>query len=163
MTGNLGGEDNRDHVRGPRNEGAMFAERQGYHLPAPPSEDWEVSNPMKGLQEAGVRFYSTSFELKVPEGYDVPMSFVFNGGEYGGGEAGGGEGGGGGEQTVAAEDPTAGGGGMTMDEYNEQMMLMENQMAQNQLAMDLQAQTNQLTVQGSLLMSEAAGNTYVYY
>ena len=50
-----------------------------------------------------------------------------------------------------------------MDEYNQQMMLMENQLAQNQMAMDLQAQTNQLTVQGGILMSEAAGNTYTYY
>ncbi|RFU27141.1 Beta-galactosidase, partial [Scytalidium lignicola] len=31
MTGNLGGEQYRDHVRGPLNEEAMYAERQGYH------------------------------------------------------------------------------------------------------------------------------------
>lgn len=83
MTGNLGGEDYRDLVRGPRNEGAMYAERQGYHQPDPPSGNWAVASPLQGVESAGVGFYVTSFQLKIPEGYDVPMSFVFNGGEYG--------------------------------------------------------------------------------
>ena len=79
MTGNLGGENYRDLDRGPRNEGAMFAERQGYHLPQPPDAEWESESPVtNGLSSAGVRFYTTSFNLSVPEGYDVPLSFVFN-------------------------------------------------------------------------------------
>lgn len=78
MTGNLGGELYHDLERGPRNEGAMFAERQGYHQPAPPSQDWEVINPISdGIETAGVGFFTTTFELDVPSGYDVPMSFVF--------------------------------------------------------------------------------------
>ncbi|OTA99256.1 glycoside hydrolase family 35 protein [Hypoxylon sp. CI-4A] len=40
LTGNLGGESYHDLARGPRNEGALFAERQGYHQPSPPSQDW---------------------------------------------------------------------------------------------------------------------------
>jgi len=83
LTGNLGGQQYRDLARGPRNEGAMFAERQGYHLPAPPSANWTVASPVQqGMSTAGVGFYSTSFILDVPEGYDVPMSFVFNNGTY---------------------------------------------------------------------------------
>ena len=79
MTGNLGGEQYRDLARGPRNEGAMFAERQGYHLPNPPTSKWKASNPVEdGISKAGVGFYATSFDLTVPDGYDVPMSFVFN-------------------------------------------------------------------------------------
>lgn len=79
MTGNLGGEQYFDLARGPRNEGAMFAERQGFHLPDPPSSAWESSNPINdGIHHAGVRFYTTSFDLVVPMGYDVPMSFVLN-------------------------------------------------------------------------------------
>lgn len=79
MTGNLGGEAYRDQARGPRNEGAMYAERQGYHLPNPPSANWSVASPIAdGLTKAGVGFYTTSFELDVPTGWDVPMSFVFN-------------------------------------------------------------------------------------
>ncbi|PLB53273.1 putative beta-galactosidase E [Aspergillus steynii IBT 23096] len=79
MTGNLGGEQYRDLVRGPMNEGAMFAERQGYHFPKPPSGKWEASSPFSdGITKAGVGFYSTSFSLDLPKGYDVPMNFVFN-------------------------------------------------------------------------------------
>ena len=85
MTGNLGGEEYRDHVRGPRNEGALYAERQGYHLPDPPTGGWEVRSPFDGVEGAGVRFYSTSFDLDVPVGWDAPMSFIFNNGTYGGG------------------------------------------------------------------------------
>lgn len=82
MTGNLGGEEYRDLARGPRNEGAMYAERQGYHQPNPPSTNWSTSSPMEGIGSAGIGFYATSFELNIPENYDVPMSFVFNGGTY---------------------------------------------------------------------------------
>ncbi|KAI1211906.1 glycoside hydrolase family 35 protein [Annulohypoxylon truncatum] len=78
LTGNLGGESYHDLARGPRNEGAMFAERQGYHQPSPPSQDWEVSNPIiNGIKSAGIGFFTTTFDLDVPAGYDVPLSFVF--------------------------------------------------------------------------------------
>lgn len=78
LTGNLGGEEYHDLARGPRNEGAMFAERQGYHQRGPPSESWTAASPFAdGLTEAGVAFYTTTFELDAPDGYDVPLSFVF--------------------------------------------------------------------------------------
>jgi hypothetical protein len=79
LTGNLGGEQYQDLVRGPLNEGSMFAERQGYHYPSPPDSDWKSSNPVRdGLSQPGVGFYTASFRLKVPDGWDVPMSVVFN-------------------------------------------------------------------------------------
>ncbi|KAI4205769.1 MAG: hypothetical protein LQ350_000266 [Teloschistes chrysophthalmus] len=77
VTGNLGGEDYRDRTRGPLNEGGLFAERQGYHLPDPPSIDWTSGKPTKGIPTAGVTFYTTSFNLSLPSGYDIPLSFVF--------------------------------------------------------------------------------------
>jgi len=78
LTGNLGGEDYRDHVRGPLNEGGMYAERQGYHLPAPPVENWTRSaGPTAGIPNAGIGFFVTSFGLDMPAGYDIPLSFVF--------------------------------------------------------------------------------------
>ncbi|PIG88964.1 beta-galactosidase [Aspergillus arachidicola] len=78
MTGNLGGEQYRDLVCGPLNEGAMFAERQGYHLPQPPSDTWETRSPFtKGIEEPGVGFFTTSFPLDLPKGYDIPLRFVF--------------------------------------------------------------------------------------
>lgn len=79
ITGNFGGEDYPDKTRGPRNEGAMYAERQGYHLPNPPSESWIQSDPVQiGISRSGVGFYTTTFDLDVPQGYDIPMSVVLN-------------------------------------------------------------------------------------
>ncbi|CZR68512.1 related beta-galactosidase E [Phialocephala subalpina] len=77
MTGNLGGVHYQDLARGPMNEGSMFAERQGYHLPGAPTSTWESRSPLQGIDAAGVGFFATEFELDVPSGYDVPMSFVF--------------------------------------------------------------------------------------
>ena len=77
ITGNLGGEYYFDWARGPLNEGGLYAERQGYHLPNPPSDDWEVGNPTDGISSAGVSFYTTSFNLSIPVGYDIPLSFHF--------------------------------------------------------------------------------------
>ncbi|KAG0157680.1 hypothetical protein PDIDSM_4865 [Penicillium digitatum] len=79
LTGNLGGEQYQDLARGPLNEGGMYAERQGYHYPSPPSSKWKLSNPVTdGLSQAGVGFYAAYFQLNIPSGWDVPMSVVFN-------------------------------------------------------------------------------------
>lgn len=78
ITGNLGGEDYIDKTRGPLNEGGLFAERQGYHYPAPPDSNWTTASPFEGITEAGVAFYTTSFDLDFPAGRDIPLSFVFN-------------------------------------------------------------------------------------
>ena len=77
ITGNLGGENYIDKTRGPLNEGGLYAERQGYHLPDPPSSDWVASKPTDGIGSAGVAFYTTNFDLDLPPGYDVPLSFQF--------------------------------------------------------------------------------------
>ncbi|KAL8694845.1 MAG: hypothetical protein Q9218_000604 [Villophora microphyllina] len=77
VTGNLGGEHYHDRTRGPLNEGGLYAERQGYHLPNPPSTNWQSSKPTKGIPTAGVAFYTTRFNLSLPSGYDIPLSFVF--------------------------------------------------------------------------------------
>lgn len=79
VTGNLGGEDYADRARGPLNEGGLYAERLGYHLPAPPSEDWEARSPVAdGVKGVGVGLFVTSFDLDIPAGWDVPLSFVFS-------------------------------------------------------------------------------------
>lgn len=80
LTGNLGGEDYADKARGPLNEGGLFAERQGYHQPQPPSEDWKSDSPFKGLSKPGVGFYTTQFDLDIPQGWDVPLYFNFGNG-----------------------------------------------------------------------------------
>ena len=77
LTGNLGGEDYRDNVRGPLNEGGLYAERQGYHLPRPPTRDWKSRKPTDGITKPGVAFYTAEFQLDMPDGYDIPMAFNF--------------------------------------------------------------------------------------
>lgn len=79
LTGNLHGEDYEDKTRGPLNEGGLYAERQGYHLPGAPTANWSTSllGPMEGLEGPGVAFYSTTFDLDMPVGYDIPISFSF--------------------------------------------------------------------------------------
>jgi hypothetical protein len=77
LTGNLGGEDFIDKSRGPLNEGATYAERQGWHLPNPPTQSWQSLSLMQGLTQPGIGFFSTSFDLNIPSGWDIPMSFVF--------------------------------------------------------------------------------------
>ncbi|PWY65732.1 beta-galactosidase extracellular [Aspergillus heteromorphus CBS 117.55] len=75
LTGNLGGEDYEDKVRGPLNEGGLYAERQGFHQPEPPSQDWKSSSPLDGLSEPGIGFYSAQLDLELPTGWDVPLYF----------------------------------------------------------------------------------------
>ncbi|KAH0012075.1 putative beta-galactosidase, partial [Aureobasidium melanogenum] len=79
LTGNLGGEDYRDRTRGPLNEGGLYAERQGYHLPGAPTSSWANSTlgPMAGVTSPGVSFYSTTFDLDMPAGYDIPIAISF--------------------------------------------------------------------------------------
>lgn len=77
LTGNLDGEKYIDKVRGPLNEGGLYAERQGYTQPSPPSDSWDAGSPLTGITSAGVAFYSTSFTLDLPKGYDVPLAFNF--------------------------------------------------------------------------------------
>lgn len=84
ITGNLGGENYRDRIRGPLNEGGLYAERKGYHLPNPPSTGWVTRKPTEGIPNPGVGFFTTSFPLHVPTSfsgipvtYDIPLSFIF--------------------------------------------------------------------------------------
>lgn len=79
ITGNLGGEDYKDHARGPLNEGGLFIERQGYHQPAPPADKFFKKAPFEQHSGAGVQFYTAKFALDLPsKDYDIPLSFVFD-------------------------------------------------------------------------------------
>jgi hypothetical protein len=81
LTGNLGGEDYADHARGPLNEGGLYAERAGYHLPGAPTSDWKSSSgPQEGLSGPGIAFFTTTFDLDLPTGYDIPLAFSFSNG-----------------------------------------------------------------------------------
>ncbi|KFY95212.1 hypothetical protein V500_02889 [Pseudogymnoascus sp. VKM F-4518 (FW-2643)] len=77
LTGNLGGEAYIDKVRGPLNEGGLYAQRQGLTQPHPPNSHWAPGHPETGINKAGVAFYQASFSLDLPSNYDIPLSFNF--------------------------------------------------------------------------------------
>lgn len=77
LTGNLGGEAYVDKVRGPLNEGGLYAERQGFTQPNPPNKNWASGDPETGITTAGIAFYQASFNLDLPKGYDIPLTFNF--------------------------------------------------------------------------------------
>ncbi|KAJ3728073.1 galactose-binding domain-like protein [Lentinula guzmanii] len=80
VQGKLGGYTNyTDKVRGVLNEGGLFGERQGWHLPGFDTSSWISRNLSAGIpsSEAGIGFFVANFNLSMPQGYDIPMSFTF--------------------------------------------------------------------------------------
>ncbi|TRM65792.1 glycoside hydrolase family 35 protein [Schizophyllum amplum] len=80
VQGKIGGyKDYPDKVRGVMNEGGLYGERAGWHLPEFDTSSWVERELSAGLPEdtAGVGFFVTTFDLSLPEGYDIPLSFVF--------------------------------------------------------------------------------------
>ncbi|ESK87049.1 glycoside hydrolase family 35 protein [Moniliophthora roreri MCA 2997] len=78
VQGKIGGYTNfPDKVRGLLNEGGLFGERKGWHLPGFDSSTWESRDELSLDAEAGVGFFVTTFELDTPCGIDIMMSFVF--------------------------------------------------------------------------------------
>lgn len=78
IAGTAGGEANIDPVRGPYNEGGLYAERIGAHLPGYPDGAWaSVASSTSTLQvpSAGIRVFRTVVPLSVPAGLDVSISF----------------------------------------------------------------------------------------
>ena len=74
IQGNAGGEKNIDPVRGPMNEGGLYGERLGWHLPGYKVSKTATSNsPMDGVSGAAGRFYTTTFKLNLDSDLDVPI------------------------------------------------------------------------------------------
>ena len=75
IQGNAGGDANIDPVRGPLNEGGLYGERRGWHLPgfAPVAPVFEPGSPAQGLIRSGIAWYITTFELDIDGGLDVPL------------------------------------------------------------------------------------------
>lgn len=69
-----------DRVRGVLNEGGLFGERAGWHLPGFDTSSWPARALAAGLPNAtaGVGFFVTTFELSIPQGVDAMFSFVFD-------------------------------------------------------------------------------------
>jgi hypothetical protein len=76
LTGNAGGEDNIDPVRGPYAEGGLHGERMGWHLPGFDDSKWEKGSPDVGLSTDGANFYRTVVPLNIPRGVDVSLGLL---------------------------------------------------------------------------------------
>jgi beta-galactosidase GanA len=81
IQGNRGGEDIADPVRGVANNGGLFGERMGWHLPAGvnqkgPDGDWETAHVPDSRAIAGTVWYRTQFDLAVPRGHDVSLGLT---------------------------------------------------------------------------------------
>ncbi|CAO3669777.1 unnamed protein product [Umbelopsis vinacea] len=77
VQGNLGGEDIVDTVRGPLNEGGLYGERMGWHLPGYPDHSWQQVSVPETKQRPGVSWYRTTFDLNIPKNHDVPLGIRF--------------------------------------------------------------------------------------
>jgi len=76
LQGNQGGAAHApDTFRGYLNEGGLYAERIGAHLPGFPDSSWKDGTPLAGggVSGAGINFYRTTFDLGIPDGLDVPI------------------------------------------------------------------------------------------
>jgi len=86
VQGKLGGYVNYpDKTRGVFNEGGLYGEREGWHLPGFDTSKWEHRDLSVGLpgSSAGVGFFVSTFNLNIPEDQDVFMSFNFDNGTLG--------------------------------------------------------------------------------
>ncbi|KAJ7809107.1 glycoside hydrolase family 35 protein [Mycena leptocephala] len=68
-----------DKTRGVFNEGGLFGERKGWHLPGFDTSSWVSRDLSTGLPggSAGVGFFVTTFRLNIPTGIDAFLSFTF--------------------------------------------------------------------------------------
>lgn len=74
IQGNAGGEANIDPLRGPMNEGGLYGERLGWHLPGFDTIAFADLDPTSdGVEASGARFFITTFDLDVPDTIDVPI------------------------------------------------------------------------------------------
>jgi hypothetical protein len=74
IQGNAGGEKNIDPVRGPMNEGGLYGERLGWHLPGFDTSKWAKASPVTdGVTGAGIKWFTTTFNLNIERDLDVPL------------------------------------------------------------------------------------------
>jgi beta-galactosidase GanA len=73
IQGNFGGEDIADPTRGVVNNGGLFGERDGWHLPGFADRNWETTRVPDRRAVAGTVWYRTQFDLAVPVGHDASL------------------------------------------------------------------------------------------
>lgn len=77
IQGHLGGEDLPDPTRGPMNNGGLYGERMGWHLPGFPTNEWQTISVPDNEAIAGTSWYRTEFDLTIPSDHDVSLGLAF--------------------------------------------------------------------------------------
>ncbi|MFI6560990.1 beta-galactosidase [Streptomyces sp. NPDC050534] len=74
----LQGEAAPDPVRGPQNNGGLYGERQGWHLPGHADGDWQTVRLPRADRRQGVTWYRTSFRLAVDAATDASIGLTLD-------------------------------------------------------------------------------------
>ncbi|MCS0601349.1 beta-galactosidase [Streptomyces sp. LP11] len=82
VTWRLQGEAAPDPVRGPMNNGGLYGEREGWHLPGFADRDWEAVRFPRAERYQGVTWYRTTFRLSVPADLDASVGLVLEDDPY---------------------------------------------------------------------------------
>jgi beta-galactosidase GanA len=77
IQGRQGGEEIVDRLRGPMNNGGLFGERQGWHLPVASPKGWQAARTTDAPPSAGTYWLRTSFKLDLPKGHDIQLGLAF--------------------------------------------------------------------------------------
>ncbi len=81
IQGRRGGETLDDVARGPLNNGGLYGEREGWHLPATAKAvagaGWAAAKPTDAPPAAGTYWLKTSFDLDLPKAHDVQLGLAF--------------------------------------------------------------------------------------
>ncbi len=77
IQGRRGGEDLADPVRGVPNNGGLYGERVGWHLPGFDDRRWEAATVPAATATPGTNWYRTNFTLDVPKGQDATIAVQF--------------------------------------------------------------------------------------
>ncbi|MFD8203028.1 beta galactosidase jelly roll domain-containing protein [Streptomyces sp. NPDC003470] len=72
IQGAAGGPDPVDTVRGLHNNGGLYGERAGRHLPGAPDSSWRTTSSLKS-DRPGVRWFRTTARLNLPSGTDTAI------------------------------------------------------------------------------------------
>lgn len=74
IQGVRGGQDLQDPLRGPMNNGGLFGEREGWHLPDFNDADWAANAPAD--VEPGEYWLRTEIDLDLPRGHDHSLALT---------------------------------------------------------------------------------------
>jgi beta-galactosidase GanA len=77
LQGNRGGEDIADRMRGPLNDGGLYGERAGWHLPGAPAQGWTKAHVGDAPPGPGTYWLRTQVKLDLPRGHDVQLGLAF--------------------------------------------------------------------------------------